>query len=153
MVGSARLQGTREQFQRAGNNLEKAEPQQSGAVQQKTCWGLGEEALQASPAFQMLISKSREAPGKKGDLGSELQRDRSSEETQHLLIQCLSHWDVLHGLIASAGAAWGHYSTGTPGQRQGDLSREDSGDVPPCFQGAGHREAASCTCRTHCPTP
>ena len=80
MVGSPRSQGTRENnFRGRETSRRKQNPGESGAAQQKPCWGLGEEAFQASPAFQMLISKSL-APSKKGDLGaraakgSELQR-------------------------------------------------------------------------------
>lgn len=83
------------QFQRAGNNLEKAEPWESGAAQQKPPWGLGEETLQASPAFQMLVSLE-EHPAKSRTWGPKLQRDRSSKDPKHLLIQLqVSRWDVL----------------------------------------------------------
>lgn len=69
------------QFQRAGKNPEKAKPPESGAAQQKLCWGLGEEALEASPAFQFLGSKSRQAPNKKGELGA---RDVKGSELQRV---------------------------------------------------------------------
>lgn len=42
------------QFQRAGNNLEKAEPQQSGAVQQKPCWSLEKRFSKQAQLFRCL---------------------------------------------------------------------------------------------------
>lgn len=42
---------------------------------------------------------------KRGTWGPELQRDRSSKESKHLLIQLpVSHWDVLRGLITTVGS-------------------------------------------------
>lgn len=138
--------------------------------------GPGRGGFPSKPCFSDAYSKSREVSGKKGNLGAELQWDQSSKESKHLLTQ---PWDTLCGLITSVGSqqsllqtqfhrqAGGSLSIELPrlqillgtalelgaGQLQGNLSQKGHGGMSSHPSKAGwHRQAASCTCRTFCPT-
>lgn len=100
MVGSPRSRATRENHFRGQEASRRKENPGKEGLPRAGAW---EERL-SKQALPLDASKSTEAPGKKGDLGPELQSNVSSKGSKHLFTQCLvRHWAVLHGLITSVG--------------------------------------------------
>lgn len=167
MVGSSRSWGTRENNFRGREKTRRKQNPGKVGLPSKSCAGAWEKRL----SKQALLFSSLEVSldkhlTKRGSWGPEMQRDQSSKESKHLLIQLLvSHWDTLRGLITSVGSQWSLLQTGfhrqagvvlsaelprlqslpwdgsgtgRAGQLQGDLSKKDHGDVlSPIQEGLG----------------